>query len=156
MPENEFEKCLNRNVIDRYSNGKSYSTITFISYSRNQINLNDRNKQKAKELLYIKSPFFNTPCFSNIEQYLGKLKEIVHGELPLINRGGFLAIQTQDVRIGGYVEPLAKRVIDTLTIDNLCLKEIVIVTQEGVNLNAQKSDYLEIVHQYLLVYEVKK
>jgi len=81
----------------------------------------------------------------------------VNRELPNINKGGFIVIQTQDVRINRYVEPLAKKLVDELIHDNLWLKEIVVVTQDGADSPLKNSgDYLKIVHQYLLVYEVKK
>lgn len=158
FPENDFEKCLNKNVIDRYSNGKDYSIITFDSHSKNETNFTERNIQKDKELLFIKSPFLNrNPSRSNIEHYLKEINEIIKKELPIINKGGFLVIQTQDIRIDGYIEPLAKRLVDILIFDNLWLKEIIVTTQDRNNSLAQNSkDYLKIVHQYLLVYEVKK
>lgn len=158
FPEKDFEKRLNKNVIDRYSNGRGYSTITFVSHSKNEMKFTERNIQKDKELLFVKSPFLNSnPSRSNVEHYLKETKEIVNRELPNISKGGFLAIQTQDARIDGYVEPLAKSLVDMLTLENLWLKEIVVVAKEEVNLNPQKSrDYLKIAHQYLLVYEVKK
>ena len=71
--------------------------------------------------------------------------------MPTISEGGFIVIQTQDVRIGEYVEPLAKRVVDMLAPDNLSLKEIIVVTQQNQKLQAT-SEYLKINHQYLLVY----
>ncbi|MEW5692664.1 MAG: hypothetical protein AB1765_05155 [Candidatus Hydrogenedentota bacterium] len=44
-----------------------------------------------------------------------------------------------------------------LTLDNLWLKEIVVVTQDGPNSTNQNSrDYLKITYQYLIIYEVKK
>lgn len=158
FPEKDFEKRLNRNVIDRYSNGRDYSTISFVSPSRNEMKFTERNIQKGKELLFIKSPFLsNNSSYSSIEQYLKKIKEIVNRELPNIRKGGFLAIQTQDVRIDGYVEPLAKRLVDMLTLDNLWLKEIVVVTQDGHNsINQNSRDYLKIIHQYLIIYKVTK
>ena len=158
LPEKDFEERLNKNVIDRYSKGKSYSTITFISHSKNETNFTERNKQKGKELLFIKSPFLsNNPSRSSVELYLKEIKEIVNRRLPTIHKGGFLAIQTQDVRIDGYIEPLAKRAVDLLTLDNLWLKEIIVVTQEVRNSRVQNEDsYLNITHQYLLVYEVAK
>ena len=156
LPEKDSDEYLNKNVIDRYSNGKDYAIITFISHSRNKVDFTERNIQKDKELLFIKSPFLNNiPSRSNIEFYLKETKEIVNQELPNISKGGFLVIQTQDVRIDGYVEPLAKRLVDMLTHDNLWLKEIVVVIKEGQNSRAlAPSDYLKISHQYLLVYEV--
>jgi len=153
LPEEDFEERLNKNVIDRYSNGKGHSTITFVSHSKNKTNFTEKNRQK--ELLFIRSPFLsNNPSRSNIEHYLKETKEIINRELPNINKGGFLAIQTQDVRIDRYIEPLAKRVVDMLTHDNLWLKEIVVVTKEKQNSEIQtQSEYLKIIHQYLLVYE---
>jgi len=158
FPKKDFEKHLNKNVIDRYSNGDGYSTITFISHFKNETCFSEKKGRKNKGLLFIKSPFLNNNSSpSNIEFYLQKIKEIVNQELPTIISHGFLVIQTQDVRIDGYVEPLAKRVADMLSLGNLWLKEIIFVTQGGVNLNTQNPrDYLEIVHQYLLVYEVKR
>ena len=158
LPEKDFEERLNKNVIDRYSNGKGYSIITFVSHFKNETNPAERNKQKDNELLFIKSPFLsNNLSRSNTEFYLQKTREIINGELYRINDSGFIVIQIQDVRIGGYIEPLAKRMVDMLTLDNLWLKEIVVVTQDGSNSKTQISrDYLKMVHQYLLVYEVKK
>jgi len=158
LPKKDFEARLNRNVIDRYSKGKNYTIITFISHSKDERKFTERNVQKGKELLFIKSPFLkNNPSHSFVEHYLEKTKEVVNQELPKINKDGFIVIQTQDVRIDGYVEPLAKRLVDKLIHNNLWLKEIVIVTQDGANSEVKNSrDYLKIVHQYLLVYEVKK
>jgi len=158
LPEKNSEEYLNKNVIYRYSNGKDYSIITFISHSRNEVDFTGRNIQKDRELLFIKSPFLNNmPSRSNIEFYLKETKEIVKQELPNISEGGFLVIQTQDVRIDGYVEPLAKRLVDMLILDNLWLREIVIVTQERQNPYIDKSEgHLNITHQYLLVYEKTK
>jgi len=96
----------------------------------------------------------------NIKLYLQKIKEIVDRELGTINNNGFIAIQTQDIRVDGYVEPSAKKIIDMFTQDNLWLKEIVMVTKEGenrLNLNNQNSkDHLKIAHQYILIYKVIK
>jgi len=158
FPEKDFEERLNKNVIDRYSNRGGYSIITFVSNSKNGMDFTKRNTQKGKELLFIKSPFLSSnPSNLNVEQYLKETKEIVNRELPSINKSGFLVIQTQDVRVNRYIEPLAKRLVDMLTFDNLWLKEIVVVTQEGANLSPLSStEYLRIVHQYLLVYEVRK
>jgi len=158
LPEKDFEERLNKNVIDRYSNGRGYSTITFISHSKNEMDFTERSIQKGKGLLFIKSPFLNTnPSHPSIEFYLQETKRIVNQELHIITDGGFIAIQTQDVRIDGYIEPLAKRLVDMLTLDNLWLKEIIVVTQDGANSASKNSrDYLKITHQYLIIYEVKK
>ncbi len=158
LPERDFEERLNKNVIDRYSNRKGYSTITFVSHSKNETNFTERNKQKGTELLFIKSPFLNnSPSRSTIEYYLKEIKTILGQRLPNVSDEGFLVVQTQDVRIDGYIEPLAKRLVNVLMHDNLWLKEIIVVTQERQNPHIDKSSgHLSITHQYLLVYEVKK
>jgi DNA modification methylase len=150
LPEKDFEARLNKNVIDRYSNGAGYTTITFVSHSESDTYL----IKDKKGLLFIKSPFLaSKPSGAEVESYLQKTKEIITCELPKINAGGFVVIQTQDVRIGGYVGPMAKRVVDVLSLDNLLLEEIIVVTYKGLNLEAQISrNYLETAHQYLLVY----
>jgi SAM-dependent methyltransferase len=157
LPEKDFEKRLNKNVIDRYSGGDGYSTIDFSSYSENETSFS-KNREKKKGLLFVRSPFLsNNPSQSTNELYLQKVKEIIKQHLPKITEGGCIVIQTQDVRINGYIEPLAKRLVDILTLDDLWLKEIVVITQEGANSNTQNSrDCLRIAHQYLLVYEVRK
>jgi len=74
-----------------------------------------------------------------------------------IRIGGFLVILVQDIRKDGYLEPLAKRLVDMMVFNGLRLKEIVIVTKEEKKSPAEKSDgYLRIAHQYLLVYEKTK
>jgi DNA modification methylase len=157
LPEKDFEKYLNKNVIDRYSKD-GYSTITFSIYSRNKKRLLEDRVKKKKGLLFIKFPLLTnniTPL--NIEFYLKEIKDIVNHDFSSISKGGFIVIQTKDVRIGEYIEPLAKRIIDMLILDNLWIKEIVVVTQEEKNAKAQGSDeHLDISHQYLLVYEVAK
>ena len=158
FPAKDFEEQLNKNVIDRYSNGWGYSTITFVSHTSRDIKFTGRKEKERIKLLFIKSPFLNNrPSYSNIKYYLKEIKNIVNQELPNINKDGFLVIQTQDVRIDEYIEPLAKKIVDVLAHDNLWLKEIVVVTQERTNSSPPNStEYLKIVHQYLLVYEVKK
>jgi len=157
----DFEERLNKNVIDRYSNGDDYLTITFNYHTNMNIMSTEGKKQEKIKLLFIKSPFLsNNPSHSDIDYYLKVLKNIVIQDLPNMEKGGFVVIQTQDVRINGYIEPLAKKIVDILEHDNLWLKEIVVVTydsNEGINSNLfNLTKYLKIVHQYLLIYEFKK
>ncbi len=94
------------------------------------------------------------------------LKEYMENVLFLVdeytntNGKGYVVIQTKDIRIGSYLEPVAKRLVDNLEDLNnkIKLKEIIVVTTEP---NAKiKHDELcktegslKIVHQYLLVYK---
>jgi len=153
LPGKDFEKHLNKNVIERYSNGNGYSTITFISHSTKEIHPLAQKGKKNIGLLFIKSPFLDdNPSQSNIDVYLQKIDEIIKEDF--LEKSGFLVIQTRDIRIDGYIEPLAKRIVDYIRTEKLWLKEIVVVTQEAYNMqNVKSKEYLTIAHQYLLVYE---
>ena len=155
FPRNEFEQYLNKNVIERYSKGEEHLTISFTSQHGSHPIVTEE-EQANKELLFIKSPFLkNNPSLGSIEFYLQELTKVINRELYSVNKGGSIVVHTQDVRVNGYVEPVAKRIIDVVKLDALWLKEIVIVTQREENLEGQTlKDDLEISHQYLLVYEV--
>ena len=155
FPINEFEQCLNKNVIARYSKGKEHLTISFNS-QHESYPIATEEEQANKELLFIKSPFLkNNPSLGSIDFYLQELIKIINQELYSMNKGGFIVVQAQDIRIEGYIEPMAKRIVDMIKLDTLWLKEIVIVTQREENSEEQTlKDDLELSHQYLLVYEV--
>ncbi|PIX29816.1 MAG: hypothetical protein COZ65_00355 [Caldiserica bacterium CG_4_8_14_3_um_filter_35_18] len=157
LPEKDFEKQLNKNVIDRYSSQKKYSIITFVSHAENRgYSLEIKEK---KELIFFKSPFLNNSTSrEEIETYLQNLKGTLYKELSSVVNGGFIAIQTRDVRIDKFIEPIAKKLIDLLKYENdLWLREIVVVTTDKLNQKKDNSnDFLDIAHQYLIVYEVRR
>jgi len=155
LSEKDFEKQLNGNVMDRYSNGDGVLNVIFDFNCKIKPFSFDKIVKK-KGLLFIKSLFLNNaPSRKNVEFYLQKISEFVKQDW--LKKGGYLVIQTQDIRINGYIEPMAKRLIEILEFDNLWLKEIIIVTQNGMSSTLQNSrEYFKINHQYLLVYEVIK
>ena len=155
LPKKDFERQLNKNVIDRYSNDKGYLTISFSSNSKTEKFLYEK-KYRSKGLLFVKSSFLsNGPSKTDIEIYLDKINEIIKHNY--INKDGYFVIQTKDVRINNYIEPVAKRLVDMLNFNNLWLKEIIIITQNGMDPEIQNSsEHFKINHQYLLVYEVTK
>jgi len=160
LPEKDFEKHLNKNVINRYSDGNNYLTIFLNSQPKHEDKEILEKEQQNKGLIFIKSPYLNNNSILNINYYLQEINEIVKRELKTINNNGYIVIQTQDIREGGYIRPLAKEIIDIFTHKVLHLKEIVIVTRKGEKEadleNQSPSNYLKIVHQYLLVYKVLK
>lgn len=161
FPEKDFEKSLNKNVIDRYSCHEAYSTIFFTSRPANKITNTVQSTQKMKKLLFIKSLFSEDNSLQvDIDNYLQKMKDTIDRELPSIVNKGFVVIQTEDIRLDEYIKPLAKRIVDSIINKKLWLKEIIMVTKkrpEGISINCQNSkNYLKIDHQYLLVYKVVK
>jgi SAM-dependent methyltransferase len=79
--------------------------------------------------------------------------------LPQARQGGFVILEVRDVRLDGCVLPLAKMTIDTLQgmphghSPKLWLKEIIVVLPDELP-TSSNTEELQIVHRYLLVYEV--
>ncbi len=158
FPPEEFEQRLNKNVVERYWRGDGYLIITLTSTTNNVEPLVQQRKKKRNSLLFIRLPVLNNNFSSsfNMERYLKEIPRIIDGEQPNLNKGGAVVIFCKDIRENGYIIPVAKRIIDTIKYDELRLKEIVIVTQNGTAQEQNKdsnNDYLTITHQYLLVYE---
>lgn len=156
FPEKDFEKRLNKNVIDRYADGKGYSTVTIGFHSHGKECTLLGKEEKRTKLLFIKLAILDSSVSeSKVESYLQKVEEIVGKNTSKIENGGFVVVQTQDVRIGRYISPTAKKVVDILTSKNLWLKEIIVVTKDSCNHEIEKvDDNLKITHRYLLVYKV--
>jgi len=159
FPRDEFEACLNRNVLRRYADNKQFEAIKLELDGRKKEFQPLSQKQVRKELLFIKSPCLDSEKLNQktLNFYVEEVKRIVKERAPTIVPDGFCVIQTKDVRVNGCIEPLAKRIVDALSLDNLWLKEVIVATYESLNSRTQISrDHLGIAHQYLLVYKVRK
>lgn len=55
------------------------------------------------------------------------MKDIIQSKLPYLNKKGFIVIETKDIRIKEYIEPLAHKIIEKIDYDYLWLKENIIV-----------------------------
>lgn len=159
--EESFEESVNSNVIKRYSTSNDY-LMYVLCVNNKSVKIDKVVEYEDKQrscLLFIKSYFNNTKITQqDINAYLTKIKQFIEENLCYINNKGFVVIQTQDIRINGYITPLAKMLTDILSNYNkLKLKEIVIAVSESDKEKYQQtSEYLKIVHQYLIVYEVIK
>ncbi len=145
FPAGEVEKRINANVIQRYSDGEEYRIVTLSADRQDSF----YPPETFASLLFIKTP-------SNLNGNLvNPIKSFVEKQLPLIDRGGFIVIQAQDVRTeDGYVEPVGKMVVEALAnIEPLWLKEMIIVTTDSGK-NRIINNELDIEHQYLLIYEM--
>ncbi len=154
FPESKIEKLLTQNVVQRYGNN-NYKIIAFdksetapFSYQR-----------KKRDLIFIKIPFIDKTITSKneIEVYQKKILDVVKSELSFLNQNGFCIIQVKDIRLHGYIEPMAKLLVDSISYNGLRLKEIVIVSREEQKSVPVRSEdnVLDITHQYLLIYEYK-
>lgn len=154
FPEDKLEQLLNKNVIERYSEGGLYRTIELVSKQKQLFGISHEERKKLN-LLFIKSPCLEDKNLSsaNVDLYLEQLNETISREIPFVNRGGYFVVQAKDVRIGDYIEPLAKYIVDTLELPGFSLKEIVVVTSENYKDKYLEQPNLQIVHQYLLVYK---
>lgn len=152
FPEDKINDYLLKNVIQRY--GKSNYKIIEMDYIAQGNPLKQRGKT---DLLFIRPPFFHEDRISKSEItfYCDTVKEIIIEELPFLNEKGFCIIQTRDLRLNGFIEPLAKRLVDIISINNLHLKEIVIVNLENKKELSGNKTELNTTHQYLLIYEHK-
>jgi DNA modification methylase len=155
FPEDKLEQLLNKNVIERYRKGGLYRTINLVSEQK-QLSVISYKERKRQNLLFIKLPYLEGKNFNsaNIPLYLEQLRETIFREIPFVNKGGYYAIQTKDIRIGDYIEPLSKYIVDTFKLPDFSLKEIVIITSENhKDKYPEQLSNLQIVHQYLLVYK---
>jgi len=153
LPEKEFEEELDKNVICRYSETGDYWQVS-IKYGE-EMSKSLASDEKTS-LLFIKSPCLDEAERQDaVRSYEGEVRRFVEKNINRINADGFVVVQTRDVRIGGYIEAVAKKLVDSLRSDNLWLKEIVVLTSNGAKPRAETSgEDLGIVHQYLLVYKV--
>lgn len=156
--EDNFERLLNKNVVERYSDKDGYKVIDMGLDSKKT--LLSQDQKKKKDLLFVKSSCLDEKEeYSNqdVASYIEQLKNLLQNELPFINNDGYYAVQTRDIKVGEYIEPLAKRIVDSIAFPDFLLKEVVVVTTDNYkdSLKKDKVSKLYIRHQYLLIYKRK-
>jgi len=157
FPENEFEKRIDSNVFQRYSSNNSYAII---NCSHDEHNTTPRSEIKIAshhELIFIKASIPGQEYEQlDIKYFLTELKNIIDSVLSRPNKHRYIAIQTNDITLNGFTEPVAKNLIDRLSLnEKLWLKEIIILIKEnGKSAGIPDDHHLQKVHQYILVYEV--
>ncbi|MEO0122450.1 MAG: DNA methyltransferase [candidate division WOR-3 bacterium] len=159
FPQDDFEKNLDTNIIERYWTSDGYVTISLSANGGSSQNLARTKKKLRNSLVYIKAKIPHIESSNwDTDKYLEEIKNIVERELNSLNKGGIIAILINDIRKDNYLLPLGKLITDIIKFNNLLLKEIVIVTTENhkVDLDYKANQFLEITHYYLLIYEKKK
>jgi SAM-dependent methyltransferase len=116
------------------------------------VNLYQRYGGASHELMVIRLTQHDTR--QDTQDYYTSIQAFAQQALSRLQQGEFVIVETRDVRFGGQVVPLAKIVVDALQlVSQLRLKEIIIVVPSNL-LFSSSTDELDIVHRYLLVYEV--
>jgi len=157
FPEEEFDRSLDSNVLARYGTGGDCLSVMLDSTGRRKGEVKPGRIKGEMGLLYIKSPGWSQwQSGFSVDEYLGKIEEIVNGLVSTMKDNGFVAIQTQDVRINGFIEQLAKRIVDLVDNQQLALKEIIVLVKESQGTLPDFNGYLKLTHQYLIIYEVKR
>lgn len=156
FPSIKFEELLNKNVISRYSKSRKYKVFAFSSMNRIECIFSNQ-KAKNVNLLYFKLPEFLNFSLSEdqIETYLKIIKEKIMEEILSVKKGGYIAIETKDVRTENCLKPVGKEIVKTFEKDkNMWLKEIIIVSSTDMLENSENSKSpLKIVHHYLIIFE---
>ncbi|MBC7361447.1 MAG: methyltransferase domain-containing protein [Candidatus Aminicenantes bacterium] len=160
FPEKERDRFLARNIVDRYAGDDQFLCL--------EISLGDKKTLKGAvsklqdnyRLIWLKSSALSDDYLQvNQDDYLRLILEVINDLKNKIKSGGYLAIDTRDIRFNGQLIPLAKLIVDMIEDRELWLKEIVVVTTNGTfaesaeMANPAPDDYLKIVHSYVLVYE---
>lgn len=155
FPKDAYDASLYANVIRRYAPCGPYRLLAIDKESGQ----GEEASQELLNLLFIRSPVLSEARSRGmVALYLEALERTVKENLPRLVPGGFLVIEARDIRVHRYVEPVGKCITDRLrSIERLRLKEIVVVAREGERPSLQKDhDNLEIVHEYLLIYEASQ
>lgn len=155
--EENFEKLLIKNIAERYANNKHLKIIELVTHQKNELIEVFKDKKLNINLLFIKSGnIIKKQINFELNLYLQKIEILVNQYFNNIEDKGFVVIQTMDFRTNEELIPTAKIIIDLLTKYDLLLKEIIIVTKDNYKLEENySSNEIEIVHQYLLVFEVR-
>ncbi|MBE0433482.1 methyltransferase domain-containing protein [candidate division WOR-3 bacterium] len=154
FPEKDLNRLLDENVIKRYYREGGYDVINLTS---GQSLRKVPGKKQRNSLVYMKSPILEDGLtITDVEQYLDRLNAEIGDRIADLDRGGHLVIQTQDARVDGYIEPLAKRIFDMIKRDALSIREVVVVTTNDKSSRQSDKYCLSINHKYLLVYEMAK
>lgn len=160
FPEKERDSFLARNIVDRYARDDHFLCLEVTLGDKNSFKDSGSNLRDNYGLIWIKSSSLPDNYFqAHQDDYLRLIREAVKNFKKKIKSGGYLAIDTRDIRFNNQLIPLAKLILDMIDDGELWLKEIVVVTTDGrfsedtEIATPAKAKYLKIFHNYVLVYE---
>jgi len=159
FPKDKKEELTDKNIIKRYSSGSNFEIVKIERSDKKSNGIKLRAKEDL-ELVWFKSPVLNLDDGKGVnpQDYLERLHGLSY-EIQLgVRSGGYLAIETRDLRRGDQLIPMAKLIVDLLQDETWWLKEIIVVAEADGQKTFQpaiRQEFLDIVHNYILVYEKK-
>jgi len=159
FPRDKKEELTDKNIIKRYSPGGKFEIAKIERSDKKSRGIKLRAK-KDLELVWVKSPVLNLDDGKGVnpQDYLERLQSLSYEIHSGVRSGGYLAIETRDLRRGEQLIPMAKLMVDLLQDETWWLKEIIVVAEADNQKKFQrafKQEFLDIVHSYILVYEKK-
>ncbi|HAV40812.1 MAG TPA: hypothetical protein DCW97_00160, partial [Acidobacteria bacterium] len=159
FPGDKKEELTDKNIIKRYSSGDNFEIIK-IDSSDNESQAIKLKAKKDLELVWVKSPVLSPSNGKRVnpQDYLERLQSLSYEIQPGVRLGGYLAIETRDLRKREQLIPMAKLIVDLLQDEAWWLKEIIVeIEADGQKKFVQggNQDFLDIMHSYILVYERK-
>ncbi|MCD6519436.1 MAG: methyltransferase domain-containing protein [Anaerolineae bacterium] len=150
FPQDYIETGLKRNILQRFSKGSE--EFVQIQFSCGEYHFLNLSSVKNARVLFVRlAEQFTERSFAAYRTAIKKMVAQVRACFP---SDGFLILETRDFRVGGRLVPTGLLLWeDMMRQKDFVLKEIIIVAPEEVlREEREQTEYLEIVHRYLLVY----
>lgn len=155
FPKSEMEAEIRRNLLRRFADREG--TFVEVQFGEGDLGSGAALRQRAS-LVYINPP--NQLDIQTILAYRKAVIETAKQAQNILPPGGFLVVETKDMRIGQTLWPMGLLLWeDMATQKGFVIKEIVVVVPEGLQasgLEDRAHSLLNIVHRYLLIFARKR
>ncbi len=156
FPRKQLDSEIKRNLLNRF--GRKECEFIEIEFNKDRPKLQAEIKE-SPSLIYV-SPPNNLDDINAAFGYRKTIQEIAEQASEFLLPNDFFVVDTKDVRINGVLQPMALLLWDDLSRNNkFSIKEVVIVVPENLseeNSFESSSEYLHIVHRYLLIFRKRE
>lgn len=153
FPKDCLEAEVRRNLLQRFAG--SYGRLMEVRFNGDghtqPIPFTGAQGDQGASVVVVRWPD-PAPTGSALAGYRAAIRQIAEQTVNLLPGGGFLVVETQDIRAEGVLWPMGLLLYEDLAGQaGLALKEIVVVVPKETP-GGQPGAPLEIVHRYLLIY----
>ncbi len=156
LPKGKMEAEIKRNLLRRFAGHEG--TFVEVRFGEGDLDLDTALRQRIS-LVYINPPN-RLVDIQTIFAYRKAVIEIAKQAQSILPPGGFLVVDTKDMRIGQTLWPMGLLIWEDMAPQRgFVIKEIVVVVPEGLQtpgLEDQPHGLLNIIHRYLLIFARKK